>query len=84
MTPLISTLKSALGALRADVRPIDDCLVCSDPVYPDDPCVRVLGGGFVHAGCATYRMRRNQRIRRSLRADGGRPVAPARTPVAVD
>jgi hypothetical protein len=66
MTPLISTVRSAVSALRADVRPIDECLVCHDPVYPDDRCVRVLGGGFAHAGCATYRMRRNERIRRSL------------------
>jgi hypothetical protein len=66
MTPLISTLTSALSALRADVRPIDECLVCHDPVHAADRCVRVLGGGFVHAGCATYRMRRNERIRRTI------------------
>ena len=66
MTPLISTLSSVVSAMRADSRPLDDCLACGKRVHPDDRCVRALGGGFVHAACTTYRMRRHERTRRSL------------------
>ena len=68
MTPLISTLTSAVSALRADCRPMDECLVCHNAVHPDDMCVRVLGGGVVHARCSTYKMRQGGRVRRVLRA----------------
>jgi hypothetical protein len=62
------TPKSVIGWLRADCRPLDHCLVCHDAVRPDDMCVRALGGGLVHSGCATYKMRQRVRVRRVLRA----------------
>jgi hypothetical protein len=68
MTSLISPLRSAVSWLRADCRPIDECLVCQNAVRPDDMCVRTLGGGLVHHGCATYKMRQRVRVRRALRA----------------
>ena len=64
----LPSLKSTVTWLRADCRPIDTCLVCHDAVRPDDMCVPVLGGGLVHQGCATYKMRQRVRVRRVLRA----------------
>jgi len=57
-----------VSAVRAEVRPMDECLVCHDPVHPDDRVMRVLGGGFVHERCSTYRMRRDRHTRRVLGA----------------
>jgi hypothetical protein len=52
------------------VRPgsaVDDCLVCHRAVRSGDARMRLPGGGYVHQGCSTYRMRQSERIRRKLR-----------------
>jgi hypothetical protein len=67
MTPLVSTLLSAVAAVRSSARD-DDCLVCRGPVRSGDARTRLPGGGFVHSGCSTYRMRQAQRNRRTLAA----------------
>jgi hypothetical protein len=37
-------------------------------VSEDEPRLRISGGGFVHRGRATYRMRRREQVRRRARA----------------
>jgi hypothetical protein len=67
MAPLISTLLATLPG-RA-VSAAQECIICGDRVYDDEPRLRLPGGGHVHSSCSTYSMRRQQRIRRRL----GRP-----------
>ena len=64
MAPLLTSL---LGAVRPGTQ-LEDCLVCHRSVRPGDARMRLPGGGFVHRGCATYRMRQDQRIRQKIRA----------------
>jgi hypothetical protein len=42
------------------------CLVCLRPVRAGDERVPVPGGGHVHRGCATYRMRNHARAIRRI------------------
>ena len=63
MPPIVSPL---LRAIR-DARGIEHCLICHGPVAAADDRMRLPGGGWVHRGCATYRMRRDDRVRRRLR-----------------
>ena len=68
MAPLITRL------VRTVVHGSDalgTCLVCRDAVRDRDDAVRLSGGGYVHHGCATYRMR--QRYGRPLRPVPRRP-----------
>jgi hypothetical protein len=44
------------------------CLVCLRPVRAEDEHVPVPGGGQVHRGCATYRMRQHTRTVRRIRS----------------
>jgi hypothetical protein len=44
------------------------CLVCLRPVRAGDERVAVPGGGQVHSGCATYRMRQHTRTVRRIRS----------------
>jgi hypothetical protein len=58
---------SVLGTLR--IGPVgmqETCAVCGRAVRPDDERVHLPRGGFVHRGCATYRMRRHERTVRTL------------------
>jgi hypothetical protein len=66
MTLLVSSLLSVVGR-AAPRREPEHCLSCGHALDPDDPRIRLPGGGHVHRGCATYRMRQNDRIRRRLR-----------------
>jgi hypothetical protein len=65
MAPIVSTLLSAVGAVRSTPR-AEDCLVCRRAVKTGDARMRLPGGGFVHRGCSTYRMRQAERTRRTL------------------
>jgi hypothetical protein len=67
MAPLVSPLIRAVRSVRAG-RPLDDCKVCGRAVRPGDARMRLPGGGLVHSGCTTYRMRQRERIRRTLAA----------------
>ncbi len=62
MAPILSAL---LAALRRSP-PVDHCLVCRRAVNAGDARMRLPGGGYVHRGCATYRMRQRERIGRML------------------
>jgi hypothetical protein len=64
---LVSTLLSAVTAARGREHP-SDCLICGRPVKPGDARMPIPGGGYVHRGCSTYRMRQAERIRGKLRA----------------
>jgi hypothetical protein len=66
MNPLLSPLRAIARVLRRG-KPLDDCLVCGAAVRADEERMRVPGGGWVHRGCTTYRMRQNDRVRRRVR-----------------
>ena len=66
MTPLVTSLLSAVGLTQAP-RAVETCLSCGNPVSDAEPRLRLPGGGHVHRGCATYRMRQAERNRRVLR-----------------
>jgi hypothetical protein len=51
-----------------DGREIGTCLVCHKAVRERADAVGLSGGGYVHHGCATYRMR--QRYRRPASQPG--------------
>jgi hypothetical protein len=62
---------SIVGSLLSLARlgpsePREFCVVCLRPVRPGDESVRVSGGGHVHSGCATYRMRHHARVVRKI------------------
>jgi hypothetical protein len=59
---LISRLVRTVSPAHA----LGTCLVCHAAVRDDGGAVRVPGGGYVHHGCTTYRMR--QRGGHPLRA----------------
>jgi hypothetical protein len=65
MPTLASPLRAALRLIRGS-RSAGDCLVCHEAVRIDDDRMRLPGGGFVHSGCSTYRMRQRERERRTL------------------
>ena len=54
MAPLIDRLVRTVGPAPS----LGTCLVCHGKVRDNGGAVRVPGGGFVHHGCTTYRMRR--------------------------
>jgi hypothetical protein len=47
---------------------LDTCVVCGRAVTEGDARMRLAGGGYVHRGCSTYRMRHRDRIRRRARS----------------
>jgi hypothetical protein len=57
---------SAVTAARGRA-PAGDCLICGRSVKPADERMSLPGGGYVHRGCSTYRMRQAERIRGKLR-----------------
>lgn len=66
-------MNSIVGSLMSMARlgPTDAkeyCLVCLRPVRTGDEQVQVPGGGQVHRGCATYRMRQHTRTVRRIRS----------------
>jgi len=65
MAPIISTLLATVGLSGHDSQ-AEDCLSCGRPLKSEEPNMRLPGGGHVHRGCATYRMRQNDRIRRQV------------------
>jgi hypothetical protein len=60
--PLLSLVR--LGGARGG----ETCLVCSGSIRDDDERVHLPGGGHVHRGCATYRMRQHARTVRRIGA----------------
>ncbi len=44
------------------------CLVCLRQVRAGEERVAVAGGGHVHSGCATYRMRQHRQVVRRIRS----------------
>jgi hypothetical protein len=44
------------------------CWVCLKPLRQGEESVAVAGGGQVHRGCATYRMRHHTRVVRRIKA----------------
>ena len=58
--PLMSIIRIGGGADR------ESCLVCSAAIRASDEAMSVPGGGHVHRGCATYRMRRHARMVRRI------------------
>jgi len=44
------------------------CLVCLRQVRAGEERVHVPGGGHVHTGCATYRMRKHRQVVRRIRS----------------
>ena len=46
----------------------ETCLVCTESIRSDDERVHLPGGGHVHRGCATYRMRQHARTLRRIGA----------------
>lgn len=66
MTTLIAFLLSTVRLSRPAPH-VDTCLTCGHPVTADDERTRLPGGGWVHRGCASYRQRRQMRIRRLAR-----------------
>jgi hypothetical protein len=64
MLPVIGSLLSL--ARLGSTEPTEFCLVCLRRVRPGDERVPVPGGGHVHRGCATYRMRQHARTVRRL------------------
>ena len=69
-------VSSFAGALRLPRRRhvLDTCVVCGRGVTETDARMRLPGGGYVHSGCTTYRMRRRERIRRRARMSYQRTV----------
>ena len=65
MLPFVGSL---LGTLRigGGGSAADRCVVCERAIRPDDDRVHVPRGGFVHRGCATYRMRQHERTVRRI------------------
>jgi hypothetical protein len=56
-----------LGTLRiGHTGAQESCPVCERAIRPGDDRVHLPRGGFVHRGCATYRMRRHERTVRTL------------------
>ena len=53
--PLLSLLRPGRE------RGLEECLVCGRGIRVSDEVVDVPGGGHVHRGCATYRMRQHAR-----------------------
>ena len=66
MLPIVSSLLSL--ARLGPSEPREYCLVCLRAVRPGDERVHVPGGGHVHSGCATYRMRQHTRTVRRIRS----------------
>jgi hypothetical protein len=62
MAPLVTRLTQALDPRRG--RTLGPCLACGDAVRDRDDFVRAPRGGYSHAECATYRMRRAARYTR--------------------
>jgi hypothetical protein len=60
--PLLSLVR--LGGSRGG----ETCLVCSRSIRAGDERVHLPGGGHVHRGCATYRMRQHARTVRRIGA----------------
>jgi hypothetical protein len=58
--PLLSLVR--LGGERGG----ETCLVCSALIRAGDERVPLPGGGHVHRGCATYRMRQHARTVRRI------------------
>jgi hypothetical protein len=58
--PLLSLVRLG-GGSRAET-----CLVCSGSIGRSDERVGLPGGGHVHRGCATYRMRQHARTVRRI------------------
>jgi hypothetical protein len=58
--PLLSLIRLG-GAAGAET-----CLVCSESIRASDERVKLPGGGHVHRGCATYRMRQHARAVRRI------------------
>jgi hypothetical protein len=64
MLPFVGPL---LGTLR--IGPTgghESCPVCRRAIRSGDDRVHLPRGGFVHRGCATYRMRQHERTVRTL------------------
>ena len=72
-------LDRVLAAMRVRERPTEvaRCSACGRRVTDREERMRLRGGGYVHVGCATYRMRRAQRedhvsaVRSGLRPPAG-------------
>jgi hypothetical protein len=66
MLPFVGSL---LGTLRlGGGRSAESCVVCDRAIGAGDERVHLPRGGFVHRGCATYRMRRHERTVRRIRS----------------
>jgi hypothetical protein len=72
MAPLITRLVRTV--VPGDGRELGTCLVCHRPVRERSDAVGLSGGGYVHHGCATYRMR--QRYRRPVSQPGNHRRGP--------
>ena len=66
MLPIVSSLLSF--ARLGPTEPREYCLVCLRSLRAGDERVQVPGGGHVHRGCATYRMRQHMRTVHRLRS----------------
>jgi hypothetical protein len=69
MPAMAGIVTSVLGSLRlpGGTAKLDTCAVCGRHVREADARMRLPGGGWVHRGCATYRMRRREQVRRRAR-----------------
>ena len=66
MAGILTSALSAIG-LRQPAGAIDECAVCHRGVRERDARMRLPGGGYVHRGCSTYRMRQREQLRRRVR-----------------
>lgn len=70
MTSIVDRTLSLIRARTAADGPV--CLVCGRPIGPRDAHLALAGGGHVHRGCSTYRMRQRDAAQRLMRRHGRR------------
>lgn len=64
---MFSLVGSLLTSLRPErLRGRENCVICHLAIASPDERVPLPGGGHVHRGCATYRMRHHERAVRWL------------------
>lgn len=69
MTGVISIFGTLLSMARlGPTEAREYCLVCLRQVRAGEERVAVPGGGHVHSGCATYRMRQHKQVVRRIRS----------------
>ena len=66
MLPIVGSLLSMARLGPTETK--DYCWVCLRPLCAGEERVAVPGGGHVHRGCATYRMRQHIRVVRRIRS----------------